>query len=89
MSLSETNRIGLQVAAGGGVIIEENVIEQSLIDVTNTNPPVQVRARSSLQFFTNQTPAGALIQGFDKDPAVNANVNELSTNVEDAALLAF
>jgi hypothetical protein len=59
-----------------------------VIDVSGSNP-VRFEACNSTEFFANQTSAGALIPGFNIDPTVNVPVDELSTYVEDAAIVAF
>ena len=81
-------RVGLSVFSGGGVIIEENVVDASYSDPVKLQASVQFGACNSTQLFANQTPAGGLVQGFNKAPTVNAYVNELS-NVEDTILLAI
>jgi hypothetical protein len=64
------------------VILEENVIDLPL----SINAALRLSACGTMECFANQSPA-ALIQGYIND--TNTYVAELSTNVEDAALLAF
>jgi hypothetical protein len=78
---SRYTRMGLQVLSGGGVIIEENTI-----DASDPNP-LSFQGCSSAGFFANQTPGGVLIQGQESSSGVKAS--EVSTDVEDAAVLAF
>jgi hypothetical protein len=86
---SAWTRIGLDLQAAGGAIVEENVVDATdahhVVDAPDANA-VRFSACATAQFFANQTAAGGLIQGFNND--TKANVSELS-NVEDAAILAI
>jgi len=65
----------------GNLITEENVID--LVSST----PLWFSACGNIDFFANESLAGTLIQGYNFDSS--ASVSELSTDVEDSALLAF
>jgi hypothetical protein len=64
------------------VIAEEHVIDIELPTA------IQFDSCQSVEFFANQTSSGALIQGATLNAPIT-QVSELSTNVEDAAVLAF
>jgi hypothetical protein len=72
---------GISVQACGTFTAEENVID--LPAAHN----VQQRYCGSTEFFANMTSAGALIPGYDL--GTSSSTNELSTNIDDAAVLAF
>jgi hypothetical protein len=72
---------GIVVQACGTFTAEENVLDLPAAHNIDYN------YCGSTGFFANQTSAGALIQGYNH--GTSSNSNELSTNVEDAAVLAF
>jgi hypothetical protein len=72
---------GISVQACGALTVEENAMD--LPAAHN----VQQRYCGSTQYFANQTSAGALIPGYNLD--TSSNTDELSTNIDDAAVLAF
>ena len=72
---------GTLLGGCGAVIAEENVVD---LDASN---PLAFSWCGSSEFFANQTSAGSLIQGYNS--ASSTAAPELSTNVEDAAVLAF
>jgi hypothetical protein len=84
MDFGTYQTLGFVLFSCGALIAEENVIDLDL----GTPSPIRFDSCPTAEFFANQTSAGTLIQGatpFDSP----SSVNELSTNVEDAALLAF
>jgi hypothetical protein len=72
---------GISVQACGTLTAEENVIDLPAV------PNIQQRYCGSTNYFANLTSAGALIQGYNLE--TSAYTDELTTNVEDAAVLAF
>jgi len=73
---------GVYAFSCGELIMEENVIDP------NSPTAIQFDNCGSTEFFANQTSAGVLALGCSfVNPAVR--VSELSTNIEDAALLAL
>ena len=65
------------------------VTEENLADMTFPNPIYGLC--NSAKFFANQNSAGKLIQGtqVDENGIIPGSASELSTDVEDAVLLAF
>ncbi len=73
--------LGIWVQACGTFTVEENIVD--LPDAHN----IDYQYCGSAEFFANLTSAGALIPGYNV--GTSANTNELTTNIDDAALLAF
>jgi hypothetical protein len=80
---------GISVFGYGAVLVEENVLDIALNNSADnsTGKPARFRFCVSAEFFANQSSQGTLAQGWNND--ASAYVNELSTNVEDSAVLAF
>jgi hypothetical protein len=70
---------GIRVAGAKNVIVSENVVE-----CAPANPIKDFRC-GTVTYFHNDTPAGALIQGYDG--VANSKYSELETEAEDALLL--
>jgi len=72
--------LAIQLNSCQAAIVEENVVH---LDVDNA---IQFTDCGAVKFFNNQSPSGALIQGYD---TVNVHfVNELTTDADLGALLA-
>lgn len=61
-------------------IVEDNVVK------LDTDQPIQFIACGAMKFFNNQTPAGALIQGYNR--TLTQFVNELTTDADLGLILA-
>jgi hypothetical protein len=72
---------GIRVAGAKNVIISENVLH-----CAPANPIKDFRC-GSVTYFHNDTPASALIQGYDG--VANSKYSELETEAEDALLLTI
>ena len=72
--------LAVSMSGCGGLIVEENIIEL----VAN---PVQYAFTESSKFFSNQTPAGTLVPGYDNDSTSLQFVDEVSIDVTDAEAL--
>jgi hypothetical protein len=65
------------------------ILEENVISVERVNP-IQEYYCGSTQFFANQTPGGALVQGAEGTiPATAVKVQELSTLIDDASVLSI
>jgi hypothetical protein len=71
--------VGVKIAGAKNVIVSENVVE-----CAPANPIKDFRC-GTVTYFHNDTPAGALIQGYDG--VANSKYSELETEAEDALLL--
>jgi hypothetical protein len=81
---SEPQAVGIAVSGCGELIVEENVVDLS-------HPtPIRYSFCGKVRFFNNRTSAGTLIQGVDVTNSQNPQkASELTTDIEDAELLAF
>jgi hypothetical protein len=70
---------GIRVAGAKNEIVSENIV-----DCAPANPIKDFRC-GTVTYFHNDTPAGALIQGYDG--VANSKYSELETEAEDALLL--
>jgi hypothetical protein len=73
--------IAIEADLCGALLAEENIVD------LEAQYPIVSALSNVAKFFANQTSAGALIQGYTS--ATSPKVDELSTAVEDAVLLAF
>ena len=73
--------LAVSMSGCGGLIVEENIID---LQVAN---PIQYAFTESSKFFSNQTPAGTLIPGYDNDSTSLQFVDEVSIDVTDAEAL--
>jgi hypothetical protein len=73
--------LGVVVQGCGSLIAEENVIDFA------APKQIQYDLCGTAEFFANSTSGAALIQGYNAGS--HSSASELSTNIEDAALLAF
>jgi len=74
----------IQVSGCGKLIVEENVVD------LNRTTPIEFSFCDKVRFFNNRTPSGTLIQGVNvTDAPNNIESSELTTDIEDAALLAL
>ena len=74
---------GIQVSSCEGLIQEENILDLLPMQSGQTF----FTDCGQTDFFANQTSAGMLIQGYNRD--TSTSVDELSTHVEDSAICAF
>ena len=65
----------------GSLVMKENIIDDT------SSPPVQFEYCNSAEFFANQSSAGTLLQGYNL--GINLSTDELSTNIQDAAVVPF
>ncbi len=74
----------IQVSGCGELIVEENVVD---LDRTT---PIEFSFCDKVRFFNNRTSSGTLLQGVDvTDVQVPIKASELTTDIDDAELLAF
>jgi hypothetical protein len=73
--------IGIKIAGAKNVIVSENVVECAPAS------PIKEFRCGTATYFHNDTPAGALIQGYDG--VANSKYSELETEAEDALLLTL
>ncbi len=77
---SSAKPLAIQLNSCEAAIVEDNVIN---LDI---NKPIQFTACGSVKFFSNESPAGNLIQGYD---VVKVQfVNELTTDADLSVILA-
>jgi hypothetical protein len=67
---------------------QDAIIEDNVIDLASLIP-IQYYKCDAVSYFNNATPAGALIQGVDLSQVGSPKKSELTTDVEDAGLMAF
>jgi len=72
---------GIQVSGCAELIVEENVVD------LDRATPIEYSFCDKARFFNNLTSSGALIQAVDTSSSIKAS--ELTTDIEDAALLAL
>jgi hypothetical protein len=72
---------GVDLEACGTLTMEENVVDLPAAH------SIQYEWCVASKFFANLTSGGALIQGYS--PGTSTNASELSTNIDDASVLAF
>lgn len=69
-------------------LVGNGLVRYNVIALPET-APMQHRAANSLTYFGNTAPSGGLIQGVDTGLVGSPKVNELTTDVADAAILAY
>jgi hypothetical protein len=72
---------GIFAFSCAGLITEENVVD------LEASPSIQFATCGGVDFFANQTSAGKLLQGYTH--LTTFSTDELTTKVEDTAVLAF
>jgi hypothetical protein len=77
----DSNTWGISLYNCSGGIVEDNVIDPKI------GNSLKQDKSSGMQYFNNRTPEGSLLQGLD-GPA-NEKIDELTTRIEDGAVLAF
>ena len=73
--------LAVSASGCGGLIVEENTIDLQPVN------PIQYEFTQCPKFFSNQTPAGALIPGYDNDSTSLQFVDEVSLDITDAEVL--
>ena len=68
------------------LLLDPVKVNENIIDATVGRPLVQ-NSSGILEYFDNESPGGALLQGFDE--VTLAKQDELTTDVEDVFLMSI